>query len=119
MPHFVASDPVLHCLPMSRKMNTTVGLNGLIITKLRSTVVEYPSTLDKQRICVNTQLKSSKKQLKLNVCVPKSNSNDWYAITCDVIAYRLVHLVSIWVINKCQSDIDFFLPVSANITPVL
>ena len=31
------------------------------------------STLDKQRICVNTQLKSSKEQLKLNVCVPKSN----------------------------------------------
>ena len=54
------------------------------------------STLDKQRICVNTQLKSSKKQLKLNVCVPKSNSNDRYAITCDVIAYRLVHFVSIW-----------------------
>ena len=24
----------------------------------------YPSTLDKQRICVNMQLKSSKKQLK-------------------------------------------------------
>ena len=46
------------------------------------------STLDKQRICVNTQLKSSKKQLKLNVCVPKSNSVDRYAITCDVIAYR-------------------------------
>ena len=46
------------------------------------------STLDKQRICVNTQLKSSKKQIKLNVCVPKSNSNDRYAITCDVIAYH-------------------------------
>ena len=59
------------------------------------------STLDKQRICVNTQL-------KWNVCVPKSNSNDQYAITCDVIAYHLVHFVSIWVINKCQSGIDFF-----------
>ena len=44
------------------------------------------SSLDKQRIYVNTQLKSSKKQLKLNVCVPKSNSVDRYAITCDVIA---------------------------------
>ena len=65
------------------------------------------STLDKQRICVNTQLKSSKKQLKLNVCVPKSNSNDRYAITCDVIAYHLVHFVSIRLINKCQSGIDF------------
>ena len=65
------------------------------------------STLDKQRICVNTQLKSSKKQLKSNVCVPKSNANDRYAITCDVIAYHLVHFVSIWVINKCQSGIDF------------
>ena len=66
------------------------------------------STLDKQRICVNAQLKSSKKQLKCIVCVPKSNSNDWYAITCDVIAFHLVHFVSIWVINKCQSGIDFF-----------
>ena len=56
------------------------------------------SSLDKQRICVNTQLKSSKKQLKLNVCVPKSNSVDRYAITCDVIAYHLVHFVSICVI---------------------
>ena len=68
------------------------------------------STLDKQRICVNTQLKSSKKQLKRNVCVSKSNSNDRYAITCDVIAYHLVHFISIWVINKCQSGIDFFFP---------
>ena len=65
------------------------------------------STLDKQRICVNRQLKSSKKQLKLNVCVPKSNSNDRYAITCNVIAYHLVHFVSIRLINKCQSGIDF------------
>ena len=65
------------------------------------------STLDKQRICVNTQLKSSKKQLKWNVCVPKSNSNDRYAITCDFIAYHLVLFVSIRLINKCQSGIDF------------
>ena len=71
------------------------------------------SILDKQRICVNTQLKSSKKQLKWNVYVPKSNSNDRYAITCDVIAYHLVHFVSIWVIDKCQSGIDFFLLASA------
>ena len=41
------------------------------------------------------------------MCVPKSNSNDRYAITCDVIAYHLVHFVSIWLINKCQSGIDF------------
>ena len=41
--------------------------------------------LDKLRICVNTQFKSSIKQLKLNVCVSKSNSVDRYAITCDVI----------------------------------
>ena len=61
-----------------------------------------------QRICVNTQLKSSSKQLKLNVCVPKSNSADQYGITCDVIAYHLVHFVSICVIYKCQSSIDFF-----------
>ena len=37
----------------------------------------------------------------------KSNSNGRYAITCDVIAYHLVHFVSIRVINKCQSGIDF------------
>ena len=61
------------------------------------------SSLDKQRICVNMQLKSSKKQLKLNVCVPKSNSVYRYSITCAVIAYRLVHFVSICVIYKCQS----------------
>ena len=71
------------------------------------------SSLDKQRICVNTQLKSSKKQLKLNVCVPKSNSVDRYAFICDVIAYHLVHFVSICVIYKCQSGIDFFLLASA------
>ena len=65
------------------------------------------SSLDKQHICINLQLKSSKKQLNLNVCVPKSNSIEQYAITCDVIAYHLVHFVSIWVINKCQSGIDF------------
>ena len=59
------------------------------------------STLDKQRICINTQLKSSKKKLKSNVCASKSNSNDQYAITCDVIAY---HFISIWVINKCQCE---------------
>ena len=41
------------------------------------------------------------------MCVPKSNSNDRYANTCDVIAYHLVHFVSIRLINKCQSGIDF------------
>ena len=74
----------------------------------------YGSSLDKQRICINTQLKSSKKQLKLNMCVPKINSVDQLAIACDVIAYHLVHFISIWVINKCQSGIKlFFLLASA------
>ena len=41
------------------------------------------------------------------MCVPKSNSNDRYAITCDFIAYHLVLFVSIRLINKCQSGIDF------------
>ena len=41
------------------------------------------------------------------MCVPKSNSNDRYAITCSVIAYHLVHFVSIRLINKCQSSIYF------------
>ena len=66
------------------------------------------SSLDKQRISVNMQLKSSKKQLKLNVCVPKSNSIDQYAIACNVIAYHLVHFVSICVICKYQSGIGVF-----------
>ena len=79
------------------------------------TYIVYGSTLDKQRICVSTQLKSSKKQLKLNVCVPKSNSNDRYAITCDVIAYHLVHFVSIRLINKCQSGIDLIFTSERNI----
>ena len=39
--------------------------------------------------------------------VPKSNSNHRYAITCDVIAYPMVHFVSVRLINKCQSGIDF------------
>ena len=60
-----------------------------------STDHEY-SSLDKQRICVYMQLKSSKKQLKLSMCVLKSNSVDRYTITCDVIAYHLVHFISIW-----------------------
>ena len=68
------------------------------------TMLTYSSTLEKQRISA----KSLKKQLKSNVCVPKSNSNNRYAITCDVIAYQLVHFISIWVINKWQSGIDFF-----------
>ena len=78
-----------------------------LINNMLHTSTLHGSTLDKQRICVYTQLKSSKKQLKLNVCVPKSNSNDRYAITCDVIAYHLVHFVSIRLINKCQSGVDF------------
>ena len=45
------------------------------------------STLDKQRICVYTQLKSSKKQFKLNVCILKSNSVDRYAITCHCVPF--------------------------------
>ena len=79
----------------------------------------FHSTLDKQRICINTQIKSSKKQLKSNVCVLKSNSKDRYAISCDVIAYHLVHFISIWVINKCQPGIDFIYSRACNLTPVL
>ena len=41
------------------------------------------------------------------MCIPKSNSTDRYAITCDFIAYHLVLFVSIRLINKCQSGIDF------------
>ena len=46
--------------------------------------------------CVRTE-----KQFKRSVC------------TCNFIAYHLVHFVSIPVINKCQSGIDFFLLASA------
>ena len=45
------------------------------------------------------------------MCVPKSNSNVRYAITCDVIAYHLVHFVSIRLINKCQSGIDLIFTI--------
>ena len=86
---------------------------SVVITCVKLNKMNVHSSLDKQHICVNTQLKSSKLQLKLNVCVPKSNSVDWYAITCDVIAYHVVHFVSICVIYKCQSGIDFFLLASA------
>ena len=92
------------------KMDLGVGEKGFIYpTKKETHHYDFPinSTLDKQRICVNTQQKSSKKQLKLSVCVPKSNSNNRYAITCDVIAYHLVHFFSIRLINKCLSGIDF------------
>ena len=41
------------------------------------------------------------------MCIRKSNSNDRFAITFDVIAYHLVHFVSMRLINKCQSVIDF------------
>ena len=37
----------------------------------------------------------------------EKNSNDRYAITCDVNAYHLVHFVSIRLINNYQSGIDF------------
>ena len=45
-----------------------INARGIILLDfLKDNVVAQPclfSTLDKQRICVNTQLKSSKKQLK-------------------------------------------------------
>ena len=98
---------------MTVKLLTEQHLAFLSLTGGCEARLSLFSTLDKQRTCVNTQFKSSKKQLKLNVCVPKSYSRDLYAITCDVIAYHLVHFLSIWVINKCQSGIDFLLLASA------
>ena len=95
-------------------LNETVllSIQNIKMLKLMGKKIVTISSLDKQRICVNTQLKSSKKQLKLNACVQKSNSVDRYAITCNVIAYHLVHFVSICVIYKCQLGIDFFLLAS-------
>ena len=75
--------------------------------------VLHSSSLNKQRICINCSQNHQKMQLKLNVCVQKSNSVDRHAITCDVIVYHLVHFVSICVVYKCQSGIDFFLLASA------
>ena len=59
----------------------------------KSISIQRGSSIDKQRICVNMQLKSSKKLLKLNACVLKSNSFDPYAIPCDVIAYHFVYFL--------------------------
>ena len=53
------------------------------------------------------------------MCAYQGNSNPRYAITWDVIAYHLVHFVSIWVINKCQSSIDLFYKRARNITLIL
>ena len=94
------------------RTNKKISVFQVTGLKILGRVGTLISSLDKQRICVNTQLKSSKKQLKLNECVPISNSVDRYAITCDVIAYHLVHFVSICVIYKCQSGIHFFLLTS-------
>ena len=94
-----------------RQMHKPVSFCFLFVKhKILSRGMTFPTMCnctDKQRICVNTQLKSSKKKLKLNACVQKSNSFEPYAITCDVIAYHLVHFFTIWVIHKCQSGIDF------------
>ena len=56
------------------------------------------------------QLKSSKKQLKLMHVDRKSISliGMQLQLTCDIIAYHLVHFVFIWAIYKSQSGIDFF-----------
>ena len=53
------------------------------------------------------------------MCVPKSNSNDRYAITSDVIAYHLVHFVSIRLVNYASRVLILFLLASAQYTPVL
>ena len=94
-------------LPISKSFFFVQSGWRLVMSKSANFYLK-PSSLDRQRICVNRQLKSSKKQLELNVCVPKCNSVDRYTITCDVIAYHLVHFVSLRVIYKCQSGIDFF-----------
>ena len=85
--HFVSKT----CVKMASQKSTKQRSNWQMVAQWRWKVLQNYSTLDKQRICVNTQLKSSKKQLKWNACVPKSNSNNLYAITCDFIAYHLVH----------------------------
>ena len=57
------------------KINTYL----VALQTLSSYPVNYSST-DNQHICLNTRLKSSKKQLKLNACLPKSNSFKQYEI---------------------------------------
>ena len=57
-PNLMAFDLYLHCF-LCEKL-----LRCLIIHSPMVVVLSVYSTLDKQRICVNTQLKSSKKELK-------------------------------------------------------
>ena len=51
-------------------------------------------------------IKILKKAIKVK-CVHTEKQFYRYAITCDVNAYHLVHFVSIRLINKCQSGMDF------------
>ena len=67
------------------------------------------STLDKQRICVITQLKSTKKQLNETCAYRKAILT--IGMQLHAMSLRTIWSISfpIWVINKCQSGIDFFL----------
>ena len=56
--NFVSENPSnLYCIIIDRKVYCEKG-------DISASTMLSTSTLDKQRICVNTQLKSSKKQLK-------------------------------------------------------
>ena len=62
-----------------------------------------------QNLALSLRKWQKKNQIGENSGERKINpsANPGYAITCDVIAYHLVHFVSIRLINKCQSGIDF------------
>ena len=59
------------------------------------------SSLDKQHICINTQLKSSRKAIKIK-CVRTEKQ------FCRIVCNYAYHLVSICVISKCQLGVVFF-----------
>ena len=46
-------------------------------------------------ICINTQLKLSKKQFKLNAFIQKCKSAEQYAFTCYVIVYHWANFFSV------------------------
>ena len=69
--------------------------------------LSYCSSLDKQRICINTQLKSSRIAIKIKYVHTEK-------LFCRMVCNYAYHLVSLWVISKCQSGIVVvFLLVSA------
>ena len=84
----MASDLVLHCLPMSHKINTTIGLNGLITTKNEKHSGRVPDSRQRggynkpsQRHCV---VPLSKLLLFSTGSTQKTTQHDSKIVDCDV-----------------------------------